>query len=109
METNKPLIERAREFAVSMDSGYDDSQISGLIEGYLAGYNDAKLEDRWRDATIELPPLVSGKHYLVKVEHSFPKNCKCLICEFYEDTQGFRCESSEEFIDDVTYWKPITI
>ena len=70
-----------------------------------AGYNEAK---RWIPVGERLP--CENGHYLVKVEYSFPKNCKVVVSEFYykEDGTGyFRSESTECVIEDVIEWREI--
>jgi len=43
-------------------------------------------------------------HYLVYCPNSFPKNCKWVVAEFYEDNKTFYSESSDEPLIDVTHW-----
>ena len=57
-----------------------------------------KVEDRL--------PTMQG-HYLVATPHSFPKNYRGQICEFYEDNNTFYSESSDSPIEDATYWLPL--
>ena len=72
----------------------------------LTTENDAlKQNSRWI-------PIAEGKpakdgYYLVKVSHSFPKNCDIVVVEFYEDNQEFYSESTECAIKDATHWRMI--
>lgn len=56
--------------------------------------------------TSERLPEKQG-HYLVHVKNSFPKNCRCVVSEFYEDNKVFYSESSENPLYDVTHWMEI--
>ncbi len=48
-------------------------------------------------------PTINGS-YLVYAPHSFPKNSRWLVGEYYEDVRGFYSEASEDFMSDVTHW-----
>ena len=50
-----------------------------------------------------LPKAEHGS-FLVLVTHSFPKNSRFLVAEWYDDVKGFYSESSENLLDDVTHW-----
>jgi len=50
-----------------------------------------------------LPDVECGS-YLVYAPQSFPKNSRWLVAEYYADVKGFYSESSENFLEDVTYW-----
>lgn len=74
-------------------------------QDYTAGYNEAK---RWIPVGERLPS--QDGHYLVKVEYSFPKNCKVVVAEFYSKEDGtgyFVSESTECVIIDVIEWREI--
>ena len=60
---------------------------------------------RWIPVEEEKPK--EQGHYLVIAPKSFPKNCKVVVAEFYEDNQMFYSESSDCPIPDVTHWRPI--
>lgn len=89
-------------------SAYEISQCTNgevSVQDYTAGHNEAK---RWIPVSERLP--CENGHYLVKVEYSFPKNCKSVIAEFYykEDGTGyFVSESTECEIIDVIEWSEI--
>ena len=51
----------------------------------------------------KLPDVECGS-YLAYAPHSFPKNSRWLVAEYYEDVKGFYSESSENFLEDVTHW-----
>ena len=51
----------------------------------------------------KLPDVECGS-YLVYAPHSFPKNSRWLVAEYYDDVKGFYSESSENFLEDVTHW-----
>lgn len=59
-------------------------------------------------STDDALPADDG-HYLVWVEHSYPKNCNCLVAEFCGDDKdgSFYREANEEHIEDVLFWRPI--
>ena len=54
----------------------------------------------WIKVSDRLPE--NEGYYLVKVRHSFPKNCKMLVAEYYNS------EAFENSMDDVTHWAEIT-
>jgi hypothetical protein len=64
-----------------------------------------KQKTRW--IPIEEGKPAKDGHYLVKVAHSFPKNCDIVVAEFYEDNQEFYSESTECAIKDATHWRMI--
>ena len=51
-------------------------------------------------------PKTQG-NYLVYCPTSFPKNCKWVVAEFYEDNQTFYSESNDNPITDVTHWSAL--
>jgi hypothetical protein len=42
--------------------------------------------------------------YLVYAPHSFPKNSKFVVAEFYADNKTFYSESNDQPMKDVTHW-----
>ena len=101
------IQEKAEQYALTKhnQSQCFDSEREQCIDDYAAGYNEAK---RWIPVGERLP--CENGHYLVKVEYSFPKNCKSVIAEFYykEDGTGyFVSESTECEIIDVIEWREI--
>ena len=59
----------------------------------------------WINCNNELPKKQG--HYLVYAPLSFPKNCKCVVAEFYDDNNTFYSESSDMPMEDVTHWMPL--
>lgn len=55
------------------------------------------------DVKDTLPNVEYGS-FLVYAPKSFPKNCRWLVAEYYDDVKGFYSEASEEFLSDVTHW-----
>ncbi len=49
-------------------------------------------------------PNVECGSYLVYCPLSFPKNCRWVVAEYYDDVKGFYSESSEILLNDVTHW-----
>ena len=89
-------------------SAYETSQCTNgevTVQDYLTGYNEAK---RWIPVGERFPE--KDGHYLVKVEYSFPKNCKAVVAEFRHKEDGtgyFKSESTECVITDVIEWREI--
>lgn len=44
---------------------------------------------------------------LIYCPKSFPKNCRFLAANYYEDDKTFHCDASEEIHEDVTHWAVI--
>ena len=74
------------------------------VESFKAGVEFAQ---RWIPVEEELP--ITQGHYFVIAPESFPKNCKVVVAEFYEDNQIFYSESSDCPMLDVTHWRPIEL
>ena len=101
------IQEKAEQYARELHKSSIDFNGSYNIakNAYVEGYNEAK---RWITVGERLP--CENGHYLVKVEYSFPKNCKSVIAEFYykEDGTGyFVSESTERKKKDVIEWREI--
>lgn len=60
---------------------------------------------RWIPVEEKLPDKQG--HYLVIAPKSFPKNCKVVVAEFYDDNNTFYSESSDYPIEDATHWRHI--
>ena len=45
----------------------------------------------------KLPDVECGS-FLVYAPKSFPKNCRWLVAEYYDDVKGFYSESGENFM-----------
>ena len=103
MNIQEKAEQYARELHGESECFYTE-RIDSICD-YTAGYNEAK---RWIPVGERLP--CENGHYLVKVEYSFPKNCKVVVAEFYykEDGTGyFVSESTECEIIDVIEWREI--
>ena len=85
----------------------NDKRITDFDKIKSAYEDGIELAYRWIHPKVRLPSKQG--HYLVKVKNSFPKNCDVVIAEFYEDNQTFYSESSDNPIDDVLFWRPITV
>jgi hypothetical protein len=73
--------------------------IADIAEQYAAS------KTGWVSVNERLPEKQG--HYLVRVLNSYPKNCDCIVAEFYEDNKTFYCESSDYAIKDAIEWKSI--
>lgn len=60
----------------------------------------------WINVKDRLPDVKIGS-FLVWPPTQFPKNSKCVVAEYYEDSGGFYDEAYENFISDVTHWMPL--
>lgn len=69
----------------------------------------AEIENNNRWIPIDEALPTSEGHYLVKVQHSFPKNCNVVVAEFYDDNGKFYCECNENPLYDATHWKYLEI
>ncbi len=78
----------------------DIKRIHQLMDDYA---EDQKSS--WIDVNDRLPE--NQGYYLVYCPTSFPKNCRCVVAEFYEDNQTFYGEAFENAIDDGTHWMPL--
>ena len=76
---------------------------------FMCGYNMAcqEYEEKLRWIPVEEKLPEKQGHYLVIAPKSFPKNCKVVVAEFYEDNNTFYSESSDCPIEDATHWRPI--
>ena len=76
---------------------------------FMCGYNMAcqEYEEKLRWIPVEEKLPEKQGHYLVIAPKSFPKNCKVVVAEFYEDSNTFYSESSDCPIEDATHWRPI--
>ena len=45
--------------------------------------------------------------YLIYCPRSFPKNCRFLSANYYDDNKMFYCDAFEDIHEDVTHWAKI--
>lgn len=58
---------------------------------------------KWISVKDKLPKVEYG-FFLVYAPTEFPKNSKCLVAEYYNDSQCFYSESDEVLFKNVTHW-----
>jgi hypothetical protein len=63
------------------------------------------IGDPWISVKDELPKEYG--QYLIYCPQSFPKNCRFLSANFYDDNQKFYSDANESVHDDVTHWMTI--
>lgn len=97
-------IEKLSEDVIDQTvNGASVSDIVQLITDFCQKEYEEKL--RWIPVEEKLPEKQG--HYLVVAPKSFPKNCKVVVAEFYEDNNTFYSESSDCPINDATHWRHI--
>jgi hypothetical protein len=73
-------------------------------EDLMVEFTEIEQSNEWVSVEDRLPKTQG--HYLVRVKNSFPKNCDCVVCEFYEDNKTFYTEYDEP-VGDALEWKKI--
>ena len=102
----KTIEQASQEYAKSLNlKGHDSFDFETYAkQDFKAGVEFAQ---RWISVEEEMPEKQG--HYLVLAPKSFPKNCRVVVAEFYEDNKMFYSESSDYAIHDVTHWRPIEL
>ena len=108
------LLKKATKYAESIkaDDAYHISKAefenyakTDFQAGYICCQQEYEEKLRWIPVEEKIPEKQG--HYLVIAPKSFPKNCKVVVAEFYEDNNTFYSESSDCPIEDATHWRPI--
>ena len=103
------LQEKAEKFAQSLWGDCFDATPKHIEKAVIFGYElcQQEYEEKLRWIPVEEKLPEKQGHYLVIAPKSFPKNCKVVVAEFYEDNNTFYSESSDCPIEDATHWRPI--
>ena len=69
-----------------------------LVEAYH------QSQSQWISVEERLPDRYC--QVLIYWPRSFPKNCRTLSANYYDDSKTFYCDAFEDVHDDVTHWMP---
>lgn len=112
----KPYVFQEKINEAQLGKYLQNNGAVGLITTWVSDGGNWELDSISKpveqvSATFPLTPIFvkdalpnTDGSYLVWVKHSFPKNYKGLIAEFYTDNDTFYSEADEHPLEDVTHW-----
>jgi len=66
---------------------------------------ESKAQSNWVSVEDRLPEKYG--QFLIYCPRTFPKNCRFLSANYYDDDKMFYCDSLEVIHEDVTHWMEI--